>query len=179
MDRSRGILLQDQDRTMDSTIFIPIYRQTPVKAFLSLADPGFGQGGPRIFFQYFADIAKWSWVESRAHPRALEGLAFLTLKYALSTFPGTFSSNYFMYLCVSKLQNIYFNMNDSEHFGKCNFPFLCLRQSRVLVVHLLLFADTLLCKLGVWGLLRTPEAVILLTVKYTFSHFPGTFPSKI
>ena len=40
------------------------------------------------------------------------------------TFPGTFSSNYLMYICVDKLQNIYFNMKDSEHFGKCNFPFL-------------------------------------------------------
>ena len=38
-----------------------------------------------------------------------------------------------------------FNMKDSEHFGKYNFPFLCLRQSRVLFVHFLLFADTLLC----------------------------------
>ena len=33
-------------------------------------------------------------------------LHFLTLKYVFSTFPGTFSSNYFMYLCVGKLQNI-------------------------------------------------------------------------
>ena len=65
-----------------------------------------------------------------------------------ATFPGTFSSNCFMYLCVGKLQNFYFNMKDSEHFGKCNFPFLYLRQSRVLFVHLLLFAETLLSKLG-------------------------------
>ena len=63
------------------------------------------------------------------------------------TFPGTFSSNYLMYICVDKLQNIYFNMKDSEHFGKCNFPFLYLRQS------------------------RAPEAVTLLTVKYAFSNF--------
>ena len=74
------------------------------------------------------------WLGSRDRLRALEALAFLILKYAFSTFPGTFSSNYFMYLCVGKLQNIYFNMKDSEYFGKCNFPFLCLRQSRVLVV---------------------------------------------
>ena len=79
------------------------------------------------------------------------------------TFPGTFSSNYFMYICVDKLQNIYFNMKDSEHFSKCNFSFLYF-------FHLLLFAETLLCKLGVWGPLRAPEAVTLLTVKYTFSH---------
>ena len=98
----------------------------------ALADPEFGQGGPRNFFRDFADIANWSWVSkasqywlgSRACLRALEALAFLTLKYAVSTFPSTFSSDYFMYLCVGKLQNIYFNMNDSKHFGKCNFPFL-------------------------------------------------------
>ena len=87
------------------------------------------------------------------------------------TFPGTFSSNYLMYICVDKLQNIYFNMKYSEHFGKCNNPFLYLRQSRVLFFHLLLFAETLLCKPGVWGPLRTPEAVTLLNVKYAFSHF--------
>ena len=72
---------------------------------------------------------------------------------------------------MDELQNIYFNMKDSEHFGKCNFPFLYLRQSRVLFFHLLLFAETLLCKPGVWGPLRAPEAVTLLTVKYAFSHF--------
>ena len=70
-------------------------------------------------------------------------------------------------------------MKYSEQFGKWNFPFLCLRQSRVLVVDLLLFADTLLCKPGVWGPLRASEAVTLLTVKCAFSTFPGTFSSKI
>ena len=62
-------------------------------------------------------------------------------------------------------------MKDSEHFSKCNFPFLYLRQSRVLFFYLLLFAETLLCKPGVWGPLRAPEAVTLLTIKYAFSHF--------
>ena len=95
------------------------------------------------------------------------------------TFPGTFSSNYLVYICVDKSQSINFNMKDSEHFGKCNFPFLYLRQSRVLFFHLLLFAETLLCKLGVWGLLRAPEAVTLLTVKYAFPTFPDTFSSKV
>ena len=66
-------------------------------------------------------------------------------------FPGTFSSNYLMYICVDELQNIYFNMKDSEHFIKSNFSFLYLRQSKVLFFHLLLFAETLLCKLGIWG----------------------------
>ena len=66
-------------------------------------------------------------------------------------------------------------MKDFEHFGKCKFPFLCLRQSRVLVVNLLLFADTDLCKQGVGGPLRAPEAVTLLTVKYTYSHFSWYF----
>ena len=91
------------------------------------------------------------------------------------TFSGTFSSNYLMYIFVVKLQNIYFNMKDSEHFGKCNFPFLYLRQSRVLFVHLILFADTLLCNLGVWGPLKVPESVTLLTVKCVFSHFSWSF----
>ena len=36
--------------------------------------------------------------------------------------------NYSMYICVGKLQNIYFNMKDSDHLGKCNFLFLYLRQ---------------------------------------------------
>ena len=94
------------------------------------------------------------------------------------TFPGTFPSNYLMYICVGKLQNNYFKIKDSDHFGKCNFPFLYVRQSRVLSIHLLLFADTLLSKPGVWGLLRAPEAFALLTVKYAFSTFPGTFSSK-
>ena len=91
------------------------------------------------------------------------------------TFPGTFSLNYLMYICMGKLQNIYFNMKDSEHFGKCNFLFLYLRQSRVLFVDLLLFADTLPCKLRVWGLLTAPEAITLLTVKCAFSHFSWYF----
>ena len=70
----------------------------------TLADPGFGQGGggPRNFSRDFADVAKWSQANeasqyrrgSRAHLRALEALAFLTLKYAFSHFPGTFSSNF-------------------------------------------------------------------------------------
>ena len=88
------------------------------------------------------------------------------------TIPATFSSNYLMYICVGKLQNIYFNM-------KCNFPFLYLKQSRVLFVHLLLFADTLFCKWGVWGPLQAPEANTLLTVKCAFPTFPSTFSSKI
>ena len=91
------------------------------------------------------------------------------------TFPGTFSSNYLLYICVSKLQNIYVNMKDSKHFGKGSFPFLYLRQSRVLFVHLLLFVETLLCKPGVWGPKWAPEAVTLLAVKCTFSHFSWYF----
>ena len=35
-----------------------------------------------------------------------------------------------MYLCVGKLQNMYFNIKDSEHFSKCNFSFLYQRQSK-------------------------------------------------
>ena len=33
-------------------------------------------------------------------------------------------------------------------------------------------------KWGVWGLLRAPEAVALLTVKYAFSHFSWYFSSE-
>ena len=28
-----------------------------------------------------------------------------------------------MYICVDKLQNIYYKMRDSEHFGKMQFSF--------------------------------------------------------
>ena len=64
----------------------------------TLADPGFGQGGPQKFFRDFADIAKRSqvsevsqyWLGSRAHLRALEALALLTLKYAFSHFSWYF-----------------------------------------------------------------------------------------
>ena len=98
--------------------------------------------GTRNIFQDFANVAMHSWPNkasqyspgSRACLKVLEAFAFLTLKYAFSHFSGAFSSNYLMYICVGKLQNIYFNMKDSEHFGICNFPFYNLRQSRVLFV---------------------------------------------
>ena len=62
-----------------------------------LVDPGFGRGG-RIFFRDFADVAKRSqvskvsqyWPGSRTCLRALEALAFLTLKYAFSHFSWYF-----------------------------------------------------------------------------------------
>ena len=38
-----------------------------------------------------------------------------------------------MYICVSPLEYIYFNMKDSGHFDKCNFHFLYLRKSGVLL----------------------------------------------
>ena len=38
-----------------------------------------------------------------------------------------------MYICVGTLTNIYFNMKDSDHLDKCNFPFLHLRKSRVFI----------------------------------------------
>ena len=75
------------------------------------------------------------------------------------TFLGTFSSNYFMYICVDKLQNIYCNIKDSEHFSKCNFSFLYLRQSRV-------FFFIYFCLLKHYSV-----SITLLTVKCTFSHF--------
>ena len=94
------------------------------------------------------------------------------------TFPDTFSSNYLMYICVGKLQNIYFSMKDSEHFGKCNFPFLYLKKSRVLFVYLLLFADTLLCKPGVWGPLGPQKLSHFQLSNVHFSTFSGIFFQK-
>ena len=52
------------------------------------------RGAPRNFFRDFADVVKRSqaseasqyWQGFRGHLRALEALAFLTLKYAFSTF---------------------------------------------------------------------------------------------
>ena len=86
----------------------------------SLADPGFGQEGPQKFFPIFCPCSKVDLGErsepilarSRVHLRALKALTFLTVKYAFSNFPGNFSSNYYMSLCVGKLQNIYFHMKD-------------------------------------------------------------------
>ena len=51
------------------------------------------------------------------------------------------------------------------------FSFSLSETIKGLVFHLLLFAETLLCKPGVWGPIRAPEAVTFLTVKYAFSHF--------
>ena len=69
-----------------------------------------------------------------------------------------------MYICVGKLQKIQyefsFSLSETLKGFICSFTF---------------FADQLLCKLGVWSLLRAPEAVKLLTVKYAFSHFSWYF----
>ena len=70
------------------------------------------------------------------------------------TFLGTFSSNFFMFIWVGYLYNIYYNRQHPGNFDKCNIPFLNMRKLSVL-----------------WGLLRIPEAVGFLTVKYAFSHF--------
>ena len=68
----------------------------------SLADPAFGQGGPQKFFPKFcqcikAELGKLSEPISagvKGLPRALEALAFLTIKYAFSHFSWYFSSNF-------------------------------------------------------------------------------------
>ena len=66
------------------------------------------RGGPRNFFRDFADVVEWSraskasqyWPGSRAHLRALEALAFLTVKYAFSHFSWYFFFKLFnVYLC--------------------------------------------------------------------------------
>ena len=49
------------------------------------------------------------------------------------TSPGTFSSNFLMYISVGALTNIYFSMKDSNHLDKCNFPFLHLRKLKVFI----------------------------------------------
>ena len=85
------------------------------------------------------------------------------------TFPGTFSLNYLICTFVWVKYKISFNMKDSDHFGKCNFPFHYLRQSRVLFVNLLLFADTLPCKPGVRALLGLQK---LLHFKLSNMHSP-------
>ena len=101
-------------------------------------------GGTRNVFRDFADVAPLSqaseasqyWLGSRACLRALEALAFLTIKYAFSHFSWYFFFKFLMYICIGTLLNIYFNMRDSGDFDKCNFWSLYLRKSRVLVVHL-------------------------------------------
>ena len=87
------------------------------------------------------------------------------------TFPGTFSSNYFVYICVDKLQKYLFQYERFKTFWQMQFSLSLSETIKGLVFHLLLFAETLLCKLGVWGPLRAPEAVTLLNVKYAFSPF--------
>ena len=51
------------------------------------------------------------------------------------------------------------------------FSFSLSETIKGLVFSFTFFAETLLCKLRVWGPLRAPEAVTLLTVKYAFFHF--------
>ena len=107
----------------------------------TVADPGFGQGGGQKLSRDLADVAKRSrvskasqyWLGSRACLRALGALAFLTLKYAFSHFSWYFFFKILMYICVGTLTNIYFNMTDSDHLGKCNFAFLHMKKSRVFI----------------------------------------------
>ena len=61
------------------------------------------------------------WQGSRTYHRALEALAFLTVKYVFTHFSWYFSSNFSTYICVGVLQNTYFIARDSEHFCKCKF----------------------------------------------------------
>ena len=97
--------------------------------------------GGQIFSRDLANIVKWSqvsevsqyWPESRAHLRALGALAFLTLKYAFSHFSWYFFFKILMYISVGTLTNIYFNVKDSDHLGKCNFAFLHMKKSRVFI----------------------------------------------
>ena len=115
----------------------------------ALADPGFGRGGGlRNFVRDFADVAKWSraseasqyWPGSRARLRALEALAFLTLKYAFSHFSWYFFfklfnihcvwMNYKISISISKilniLENAIFLFFISDNQGSCFFIYFCL-----------------------------------------------------
>ena len=63
------------------------------------ADLRFDQGVARNSFQDFAYLAKWSWA-SQASLRAQETHAFLNVKLHSSTFHGTFSSKFLMFICM-------------------------------------------------------------------------------
>ena len=99
------------------------------------------RGGGQKICRDLADVAKWSlaseasqyWPGSRARLRALGAHAFLTLKYAFSHFSWYFFFKILMYICVGTLTNIYFNMKDSDHLGKCNFAFLHMKKSMVFI----------------------------------------------
>ena len=78
------------------------------------------------------------------------------------TFPDTFSSNNLAYIYVGTLQNIYFNVKDSEQFDK-------------FVSKLVYLADTSVCKPRVWGPLGAPETVAFLSSKYVSSTIMSTF----
>ena len=152
-----------------------------------VADPGFPRGSTNpcllfwVWFCVYNSHKKWSSPkQSQPILAGVQGLPWdpgssciFSLKYTFPHFSYYFFFKFLTYVCVGTLQNIYFNMKDYDHFDKGNFPFVYLRKWRVLFVQLVLFVDTLLCKPGVWGLLRVPEAVE--TVKDTFPTFPGNF----
>ena len=76
-----------------------------------VAHPGFGQGGGQKFFLRFCRRSKaksgervkqtiFYWPMFRVHLRALEALAFLTIKYAFSHFSWYFFFNFYnVHLC--------------------------------------------------------------------------------
>ena len=89
--------------------WIPSGTVTPLVLAKPSSGPRIWSGGrPKIFIRVFADVAKRSraseasqyWPGSRAHLRALEALAFLTLKYAFSHFSWYFFFKIFnVHLC--------------------------------------------------------------------------------
>ena len=58
------------------------------------------------------------------------------------------------------------------------FPFSLFDKIKGFTYSFGLICRYIIYKLGVWGLLRAPEAVALLTVKYAFSHFSWYFSSE-
>ena len=74
----------------------------------SVADPGFGQGRPQNFFSIFYRSSKAKLgKQSEQRSRALETLAFLTIKYAFSHFSWYFLFKFSAYIYVGTLQNIF------------------------------------------------------------------------
>ena len=79
-------------------------------------------------------------------------------------FPGTFPSTFLTFILVGSLQNIHFNIKDSDYFDK--------------YVLLVSFTDTLVCITGIFGTLGAPEAVAFLTSQYVFSYYSEHFLVK-
>ena len=86
--------------------------------------------GLRIFFQHFANVAKWNQASKENWGLAL---AFLTVKLHCPSFCGAFFQIFSVHLCGHYKISMSI-LKDSGHFHKCNISFLNVRKSRVLFV---------------------------------------------